>query len=69
MLHRETGDRCPLRDATVRGVPLLACDLWEHAYYLKYQSDVEAYVEDWLRHVDWKRVSELYTLAEACPKL
>jgi Fe-Mn family superoxide dismutase len=31
--------------------PLLACDLWEHAYYLDYQNDRKAYLERWIDEV------------------
>ena len=48
----------PLR----RGMaPLLAIDVWEHAYYLDYQSDRSAYVEAFLEHlIDWQRVEERF---------
>jgi len=37
--------------------PLLTIDVWEHAYYLDYQSERSAYVESFLEHlVDWRTV-------------
>jgi len=39
-------------------VPLLACDVWEHAYYLDYQNRRRAFVESFLDHlVDWDFVA------------
>ncbi len=38
-------------------IPLLTCDVWEHAYYLDKQNRRAAYVEDFWKIVDWNRVS------------
>jgi len=55
----------PLMDvAEVKGTPILGVDVWEHAYYLKYQNKRADYLGAFWKVVNWDKVAEHYSKAK-----
>lgn len=51
-------DNPMMSGAELRGTPLLALDVWEHAYYLKYQNKRADYISNWWSVVSWDEVAK-----------
>ncbi len=56
----------PLMDlAPVKGTPVLGLDVWEHAYYLKYQNKRPDYINAFWNIVNWNEVSQRFDKAKS----
>ena len=54
---------CVAIDKAKKGTPILGLDVWEHAYYLKYQNKRPDYVEAFFNVINWTEVSKRYNKA------
>ncbi|WP_430418181.1 superoxide dismutase [Phenylobacterium sp.] len=50
-------------DAPVKGAPIVANDVWEHAYYLKHQNNRGAYLAGWWTVLNWNEANRLFDAA------
>jgi len=59
-IRKTANQESPLSDGEI---PVLTIDVWEHAYYLKYQNRRPEFVEQFFNLINWDKVEELYNSA------
>lgn len=42
-------------------IPLIACDMWEHAFYIDYQNEKDKYFDNFFKVINWKHAEDCYT--------
>jgi len=58
--NTQNQDNPLMPQAVIKGTPILALDLWEHAYYLGYQYKRKNYIDAFFKIINWKKVGEKY---------
>jgi Fe-Mn family superoxide dismutase len=56
-------DNLLMKSSGIKGTAILNIDVWEHAYYLKYQNKRADYIEAFFNVINWDKVTEKYNLA------
>jgi Fe-Mn family superoxide dismutase len=49
-----------MKNALIKGKPILVIDLWEHAYFLSYQQKRKNYIEAFFNVVNWPKVQDRF---------
>lgn len=52
-----------MKNAVVPGIPILALDIWEHAYYMDYQYRRKNYIDAFFNVINWGKITENYQAA------
>ena len=60
IVSTNTQDNTLMNNASVKGIPILGIDLWEHAYYLDYQNNKKGYIIAVFDSVNWKVISKKF---------
>lgn len=59
----------PNQDTPLPLCPILLLDVWEHAYYLKYQNRRGDYISNWFNTINWKVANQRYAVCVGGPEL